>query len=62
MVKAFTANKESVTLDDLNSVLVNIGRKDQLLSENDMETLLLEAGSKMDQSEIPSHKLIEWVA
>jgi hypothetical protein len=61
-MKVFTASKESFTIKDLNSVLINIGRKDHILSENDMRTLVLEAGSTINQCAIPSHKLIEWVA
>jgi hypothetical protein len=62
MMKVFTASKESFTIEDLNSVLINIGRKDHILSENDMRTLVLEAESTINQRAIPSHKLIEWVA
>jgi hypothetical protein len=45
MIKAVQSSDGTVTVDSLNDILTNIGRCDQLLSEDEMRQLLHEAGT-----------------
>jgi hypothetical protein len=40
------SGQDTIVVDDLNKILCNIGRTDQLLSEQELSALLLEAGAK----------------
>jgi len=46
-----------VPVESLNTVLMNIGRSDQLLSEEEMKTLLKEAGA--ENRCIPASKMMQ---
>jgi hypothetical protein len=46
MIKAVECNDNGlIKIDSLNRILMNIGRSDQLLSEDELVTLLHDAGS-----------------
>jgi hypothetical protein len=53
-----------IEIDSLNRILVNIGRSDQLLSEDELATLLRDAGSSNSspgRRTIPTTTLLELV-
>jgi Ca2+-binding EF-hand superfamily protein len=50
MIKAAQSSDGSVKVDKLNEILVNIGRRDQILSEAEMRQLLHEGGATETRS------------
>lgn len=60
MIKpALDSDKETIVVDNLNTLLVNIGRPDQILSEEELTTLVEEAGGS-DRA-IPASKVLQLV-
>jgi hypothetical protein len=50
---------QTIHLDNLNRVLANIGRQDAFLSNEEMETLLQDAGCDTHQRYLPIDKMVE---
>lgn len=50
---------QTFQVDNLNRILGNIGRQDALLSQDELNTLLLEAGVSSNQRVIPIDKMMQ---
>jgi Ca2+-binding EF-hand superfamily protein len=59
LIKALgSPSSSAIEIDSLNQMLINIGRPDERLSENDLDLLLKEAGVN-DQRSIPVEKFVQ---
>jgi archaeosine-15-forming tRNA-guanine transglycosylase len=59
MIKAAQSNDGSVKVDKLNEILINIGRRDQILSEAEMRQLLHEAGGATETRSIQASAMMQ---
>ena len=60
--KSNNNNNDVVVVDDLNQMLINIGRKKDCLSEDEMLTLLQEApGAQTEARAIPTSTMLQLV-
>jgi hypothetical protein len=57
MIKAAQSNDGTLKVDSFNDILINIGRRDQILSEAEMCQLLDETGDAESRSIHPSDML-----
>lgn len=51
--------KGAIGVDSLNTILVNIGRAEERLSEDELNVILKEAGASQNDRAIPLDKLLQ---
>jgi hypothetical protein len=59
MIKAAQSNDGTVKVDKLNEILINIGRRDQILSEAEIRQLLHEAGGATETRSIQAAAMMQ---